>query len=93
MGYLWTKYLKLRFLGLVPLFPDLTRWLGTAALKAFSSNFFPYFQPVSLAFHNSLPGKRKTNEVILLLFVVMTVGVYFRIRDLITATLPPCKKT
>ena len=33
MGYLWTKYLKLRFLGLVPLFPDLTRWLGTAALK------------------------------------------------------------
>ena len=33
MGYLWTKYLKLRFLGLVPLFPDLTRWLGTAALN------------------------------------------------------------
>ena len=33
MGYLWTKCLKRRFLGLVPLFPDLTRWLGTAALK------------------------------------------------------------
>ena len=33
MGYLWTKYLKLRFLGLVSLFPDLTRWLGTAALN------------------------------------------------------------
>ena len=27
------------------------------------------------------------NEVILLLFVVMTVSVYFRIRDLITAAL------
>ena len=36
MGYLWTKYLKLRFLGLVPLFPDLTRWLGTAALNAWA---------------------------------------------------------
>ena len=33
MGYLWTKYLKLRFLGLLPLFPDLTRWLRTAALN------------------------------------------------------------
>ena len=27
------------------------------------------------------------NEVILLLFVIMTVGVYFRIRDLVTAAL------
>ena len=36
MGYLWTKYLKLRFLGLVPLFPDLTRWLGTAALNKYN---------------------------------------------------------
>ena len=33
MGYLWTKHLKLRFSGPVPLFSDLTRWLGTAALN------------------------------------------------------------
>ena len=37
MGYVWTKYLKLRFLGLVPLFSQLIRWLGTAALKALSA--------------------------------------------------------
>ena len=52
-----------------------------------TSNFFPYFQPVTLTFYNSLPGKRKMNEVIFLFFVMMTVGVYFRICDLITATL------
>ena len=42
MCYLWTKYLKLRFLGLEPLFPDLTRWLGTAALNASFSAVFAF---------------------------------------------------
>ena len=42
MGYLWTKYFKLLFLGLEPLFPDLTRWLGTAALNVSFSAVFAF---------------------------------------------------
>ena len=33
MGYLWTKYLKLRFLGLVPL---VTRSVEKVALKSYA---------------------------------------------------------
>ena len=36
MGYLWTKYLKLRFLGLVPL---VTRSVEKVALKIYEINY------------------------------------------------------